>query len=393
MNTRTESFLKLIESICRQRDLAINEKNLNFNIFKVMGMQTDEVKLHSTFLAELLNPKGSHGMGHLFLIEFINKCSFIDKVFDTSKVDVEVEKYVGEIPESKETGGRLDIFITDRIQSIIIENKIYAPDQEKQLVRYHNYNPNAYIIYLTLDGHTPTNDSACDLEYSNHYHCISYEKDIVEWLEQCLTAVREKPLFYNTLLQYINTIKELTNQSLIPAMDKVLSAAIKNNIEASIEIEKAMPNIRNEFHREFWEVLVNELRINPLKAISALPNWKNYDEIVRYEIENRYEGEILIFRLRLSEDSGIYMGITTKDESICKDSKFRPIIAAFTNWESVNGSAHIVWKSIGLNFWKCDSRTISYMQSDEKERKSFISDLAIEINLIKEQLTDLCAKS
>lgn len=393
MNTNTESFLKLIESICHQRELAINEKNFNFNIFKVMGMQTDEVKLHSAFLAELLNPKGSHGMGDLFLIEFIKKCSFIDKAFDTSKVNVEVEKYIGEIPEDKETGGRLDIFITDRIQTIIIENKIYAPDQEKQLVRYCNYNFNAYIIYLTLDGHIPTKGSVCDLEDSNHYHCISYEKDIVEWLARCLTTVSGKPLFYNTLLQYINTIKELTNQSLIPAMDKVLSAAIKNNIEASIEIEKAMPNIRNEFHCNFWKLLVKELGVQPLKAISDLPNWKNYDEIIRYEIKNKYKGEILIFRLRLSNDSGIYMGITTKNESICKETKFEPIIAAFTNWESVNGSAHIVWKSIGFNFWKCDSRTISYMQSDEKERKSFISDLAIEINQTKEQLTDLCAKS
>lgn len=393
MNANTESFLKLIKSICHQRDLMIDEKNYNFNIFKVIGMQADEVKLHSTFLAELFNPKGSHGMGDLFLVEFLNKCSFIDGAFDESKVEVEIEKYIGEIPENKKTGGRLDIFITDRAQTIIIENKIYAPDQEKQLVRYHNYNANAHIIYLTLDGHSPTDNSICDLEENSHYHCMSYAKDVVEWLERCLTIVREKPLFYNTLLQYINTIKELTNQSLIPTMDRVLSAAIKNNIEASIEIEKIMPKIRNEFHREFWELLVNSLGVTPLKSISNPQGWSNYDEIICYEIDSQYKGETLVFRIRISNNSGIYMGITTKNESICKDAKFGPIIAEFPNWESMNGSAHIVWKSIGLNFWKCDPRTISYMQSNEKERENLVSNLAVEIKEIKDQLTDLCVKS
>ena len=41
----------------------------NFNIFRVLGLSTSEVRLHSAFLAELLNPNGDHGLGdHLTII-------------------------------------------------------------------------------------------------------------------------------------------------------------------------------------------------------------------------------------------------------------------------------------------------------------------------------------
>ena len=33
-----------------------------YNIFKTLGLQTSEVRLHSAFLAELLNPEGAHGL-------------------------------------------------------------------------------------------------------------------------------------------------------------------------------------------------------------------------------------------------------------------------------------------------------------------------------------------
>ncbi len=38
-----------------------------FNIFQVLGMETSEVGTHSQLLAELLNPKGSHGLSEVFL--------------------------------------------------------------------------------------------------------------------------------------------------------------------------------------------------------------------------------------------------------------------------------------------------------------------------------------
>jgi len=40
----------------------------------------------------------------------------------------------------KTKGGRIDIYIESNNKYIFIENKIYAEDQENQLLRYRNYN-------------------------------------------------------------------------------------------------------------------------------------------------------------------------------------------------------------------------------------------------------------
>ncbi|WP_417601041.1 PD-(D/E)XK nuclease family protein [Owenweeksia hongkongensis] len=50
----------------------------DFNIFSILNMETNEVKTHSTFLAELLNPHGSHSMGETFLQLFLNKFEIKD---------------------------------------------------------------------------------------------------------------------------------------------------------------------------------------------------------------------------------------------------------------------------------------------------------------------------
>lgn len=34
-----------------------------FNIFNVLDLRTNEVRTHSAFIAELLNPDGNHGLG------------------------------------------------------------------------------------------------------------------------------------------------------------------------------------------------------------------------------------------------------------------------------------------------------------------------------------------
>lgn len=120
------------------------ERGENYNIFYDLGFMSDEVHLHSMFLANLLNPKGSHGQRGKFLEAFLKMLqkSFpaisADRlVLDTANASVEVEKYIGRQTDNE--GGRIDIYLTDGKHSIIIENKIYAVDQHHQMLRYWNY--------------------------------------------------------------------------------------------------------------------------------------------------------------------------------------------------------------------------------------------------------------
>ena len=101
----------------------------NFNIFSVLQMERNEVKTHSRFLADLLNPKGIHGRKDVFLKKFVER--FGIETFDTIKTKVGVEFFIGQVTEC--TGGRMDILIRCEEKVVMIENKIYAIEQPNQL--------------------------------------------------------------------------------------------------------------------------------------------------------------------------------------------------------------------------------------------------------------------
>ena len=43
----------------------------NFNVFRILKLESSEVRMHSAFIAELLNPHGSHGQRDVFLKLFV----------------------------------------------------------------------------------------------------------------------------------------------------------------------------------------------------------------------------------------------------------------------------------------------------------------------------------
>lgn len=42
------------------------EKGDNYNLFQVINMTSDETRVHSAMIADLLNPEGLHQMGESF---------------------------------------------------------------------------------------------------------------------------------------------------------------------------------------------------------------------------------------------------------------------------------------------------------------------------------------
>ncbi|NTE00045.1 PD-(D/E)XK nuclease family protein [Agrobacterium tumefaciens] len=224
----------------------------NFNVFKILKLESSEVRMHSAFIAELLNPKGSHGQKDVFLKLFIKSFCFKGADIDTASCTVEIEKHVGFINDDRTEGGRIDIFIDDKQNNhVIIENKIYAGDQYNQLVRYHQHSEHADILYLTLEGSEPNINSYGILKNGEHFKCISYKSNIIEWLEACRKECAVLPIIRESITQYINLIKYLTNQTLNHTMQEELSEIIKNNLEAAISIhaniDKALDKVSMEF--------------------------------------------------------------------------------------------------------------------------------------------------
>ena len=244
----------------------------NFNIFNILGVRSDEVK-HSKFLAELLNPKGSHDQGDVFLKLFVDMLRSTLKDTENNNVKIEIdcssahvvkEKSVGKIDANYTEGGRIDILINDKKNTIVIENKIYADDQEYQLGRYKKAYPNATIIYLTLEGSPPSNDVK-ELKEQVDFHLLSYKTDIISWLEECKLKSASFPILRETIVQYINIIKNLTNQlnsnnMSIEVSNTILSS--EQNFKAAKSVIDGFQSAKNDLLNKFWdEVLVSLLQI------------------------------------------------------------------------------------------------------------------------------------
>lgn len=188
----------------------------NYNIFSILGLEKRETKLHSAFLADLLNSEGLHALNSQPLELFIKKNWAELETYDASKIEVSPEFRIGPINEDYTEGGNIDILIDIDGKLLVIENKINAIDQPNQLVRYKNYckNKNHKLFYLTLYGHEPSEKSSGNLVSGKDYYCISYRSDILDWLKEIYPLTIAKPLIRETLSQYISTIKYLTNQNM-----------------------------------------------------------------------------------------------------------------------------------------------------------------------------------
>lgn len=224
VNTKVlQSLLDSVKVIVDKHNAKIKERRKRgelFNIFDVLGLDSDEVRCHSAFIGELLNVNGNHGLGSSFLDAFISATG-IEKLglnTDAENCKTDKEFYVGRVTE--EEGGRVDILIHSESEkkAIIIENKIYASDGHNQLIRYNEYGNNHYgnnfiVLYLTLDGSEPYETSTKNKQGEIcKYQCISYRKDILSWLDRCIELSAEKPLIREVIVQYKNLILSLTNQ-------------------------------------------------------------------------------------------------------------------------------------------------------------------------------------
>ena len=218
-----QRFFQEVASICTHEQALQEErhrKGENYNLFSILNIERYELK-HSALIANLLDPKGSHGCGDAFLRAFFEIAlkgtayPFEDCTLPHSYT----EYYTGPIVGA--TGGRIDILVKSSRYGLIIENKIYAGDQDKQLIRYDNYGKTDLqadrylLVYLTLFGNEASKGSTAKGSAKEvDYLCLSYAEDILRWLEQCVRLADNKPLVRESLNQYIRTIKQLTYQDM-----------------------------------------------------------------------------------------------------------------------------------------------------------------------------------
>ena len=292
----------LLDSICLLSETYRKmeyTKGESYNLFRVIDMTSNETSVHSALLADLLSPIGLHGMGDVFLKLFIEQMGLcID--FNTANARVEREKHLGTVTGT--SGGRLDIIVDDLAgKGIIIENKIYAADQENQIIRYHNYALDRYksganykLLYLSLDGEVHDEEkTASGLERGEHYHTISYGRDILEWLGRCREKAADKPLIREGISHYANLIKYLTGQTLSEDMEKDMQDLILNNpdyIRNIRVIKNAVELVEIKLQENFWQELKEQMERAGYKVAPEPKGSSNYyNALEKDRIRNFYK--------------------------------------------------------------------------------------------------------
>lgn len=308
MEIELKHLLLKIGNLKGHYDLARNEQE-KFNIFSVMHRVHDERRLHSRFLAVLLNPFGSHGMKDLFLKNFF-------KIFPNLEFSNFQNAVVYPHEENKAEHRNIDILIIDRTSknAIIIENKIYAGDSNNedggQLERYYKFirdhekipESNIRVFYLTLDKHSPSERSLGEFKTLERMNgmCISYEEHVLNWLKDCLTSVYDKPFVRESILQYEKLLKSMTSNETEVAERIKLKEIIGENVVNMETTKYLIDNFKHVMWHtiaDFWDELERELKQNGFEIVNTIDK-KSITHMTHFQTNKTQEEGGIVFRIK-----------------------------------------------------------------------------------------------
>gem|GEM_PF-1313675 len=315
-----------MQGLLTQAEAAERQSAPWYNVFALLRADTDEDKTHTPFLADLLNPKGSHGQGATFLEAFVARC----------------RTKLGFIPPPGEIPGSSWVVQTQRYTSfgvidlvviapalgyiIAIENKVLAGEQQNQLERYSQWlqtqrdcYPHQNLVFLTPEGRRATSTQHA------RYIRLSYGTDIAAILNAALPGIAADRV-RAVVEQYIDTVRQIgaVNSEGVPDMTTDADAAIiefllqKENLRMARLISEKLPLALERVFAEFWNGVLNRLDTR-LRDAGAAIAWKaelvrdDYGRTLGVVIFNHRlgaRGELLEFRVNDTEDGqGVAQGI------------------------------------------------------------------------------------
>lgn len=273
-----------------QKQQGLNDFNLLSSVLSV----NDEVRLHTRFIYSLLTPKGKHYQGTRFLGLFLDAIGRQDWL-DLTSVTVLKEHCPGG------QGDQIDLWITDGKRQIVIENKLNAQDQQRQVARYleviNATDPaqadDTLFIYLTKNRQTPSAFGLGGLTVCHqtlrllntnrqpvaHYQNLSYRRNtrlnnIHTWLESCVNAVDQQSNIAWALQDYQAVVERATKEyvSKVKTLKEVLDDGIaegKRHHEQAIQLARELPTIHASWLEQALTTNLEEL-FEPLVANGAM---------------------------------------------------------------------------------------------------------------------------
>ncbi|WP_299041547.1 PD-(D/E)XK nuclease family protein [uncultured Campylobacter sp.] len=401
-----QKFFDEFEKAYKEYENKVKERRArgihDYNVFDVL--EAKEVK-HSKFIASLLDPKGLHYQGDLFLNKFIEVCGIDDFGLDTLNSQVYREYK------------NIDIYITDGNKHIIIENKIWdASDQDKQIYRYIETiknenssldNDRILVLYLTPnDGKKPSQKSLNGFEIKDGFlekgnDKIRYKhiicNDILGWLNKVKIEIVNLTDLNAIITQYEKAVKKLTNQG-EKMENNLIIEQIKRNYELCVnihnEFENAKINLLNELFSKVTKTLDDEeikktweIEFHEITEITRFTKFFSA-KLQEYNGKN-HNGNYIYYCIELQNKyNDISFGLVRSNEvkNRLDNDCFKDIVQESDYCKSWNKTEW--WACCYKKFSNVDNLILDYLRNEEK----FINEIRYDLENLKDVLEKLNKK-
>lgn len=298
MSTDTKEKIQQLEKLLLSEDLEeLNNLTNHFNIFNTLKLQNNEI-CHSNFLAWIMSPFETHGLGDYFLKEFL-KSAIKDYSLDEN-IEISLKDIVFldlDDTEIKREYKNIDLLLISLQNKFvcIIENKIWTGEHDCQLERYAKIVNSEFKdfkkLYIYL---SPTNE--CNSELLNR--CYQSSNNTVYYIQMNYLQVHDvinKTLKFKAksmnedvkiFIEHYNSMLERNIMGQIS--EGVIALCRKIYRENKSAIDLIVEN--NDFKAELYEVLLDVLRSQKdIKITSAedyyvqcLPSQINNEEKLKF---------------------------------------------------------------------------------------------------------------
>ncbi len=292
--------LEILENYCKR----FNE----FNIFKVLKMQSGSENRHSNLIAWLLDPKGNHGLNTLFLDKFFTKLEI--------KLNEDSE-YCQILREENCEIGRPDILIKDKNGNVVcvIEVKFGAKETNNQCKRYFDkYGTNCQYIFLDIDdkcyNELAVKEEYChnDFNFSQIYKLATFKENILSILNDLIDEVKEQ------------NIKSIFKQYMI------------------LLEEKYELYYTDSDSNSIFDIVLKLQKSGKEKEINSIFQKNNYDKTLDADYLSRRQYKIMELLYDLVKDRKDIQIIRSYNNSLSFSFKYKNDIIELSNLRTKNNS-------------------------------------------------------
>ena len=278
-------------------------------------------------------------MGSLFLEEFLKRVLSVEAPPKIPQIEVCREKGFKSNINNNEKGGFIDIYIETEHCAYPVEVKINAGDQSSQIKRYYDFarvgrGKETTVYYLTLDGHSPCQDSTRDVP-DEKIKRITFREEILDWLLKCeeISLSKRSPNVAGAIRQYITLIEKLSENRKDIYMEAIqeLILSSKDSYLQACAIEQNMSQARTKMVFKVFSDLNKYITSHPL-VCNKLSTINEIDDLETFYNESNTWPKICVditppnlgktkLYLTIEIENSLYYGILFTDDSFNRETR------------------------------------------------------------------------